>query len=150
MSKKPEPTSAEAAPNRRLSWLILGLAVLFAGVLAIATRAPAQDEQADVTSAVDSEVLALGETIYAANCAACHGAEGEGYASIQNAPALNGSEHSWHHRDEQIISLIRQGGMVMPAVGAEWSDEEIEAVLSYVKAWWTPQQRDFQPGTIGE
>ena len=95
-------------------------------------------------------MLALGETIYSANCASCHGAEGEGYASIQNAPALNGSEHSWHHPDEQIIGLIRQGGMQMPAVGADWSDKEVEAVLGYVKAWWTPQQRKAQAGTIGE
>ena len=143
MSRKPETS----ALKRRWSWLILGAALLLAGVLVFTTRASTQGEE---TSSVPSEVLALGKTIYSANCASCHGTEGEGYASIQNAPALNGSEHSWHHPDEQIIGLIRQGGMQMPAVGADWSDEEVEAVLSYVKAWWTPQQRKAQAGTIGE
>ena len=40
--------------------------------------------------------------------------------------------------------------MAMPAVGAEWSDEEVDAVVSYIKAWWTPQQRTAQAGTLGE
>ena len=148
MSPNPKTSGPETpVPGRRWSWLILGVALLVAAALVFTTRAPAQDEE---TESVSTEVLELGETIYSANCAACHGAEGEGYASVQNAPALNGSEHAWHHPDEQIISLIREGGMQMPAVGADWSDEEIEAVLSYVKAWWTPQQRNAQAGTIGE
>ncbi len=63
---------------------------------------------------------------------------------------MNGSQHAWHHSDEQIISQIRQGGMAMPAVGADWSDEEVDAVVSYVKAWWTPQQRDAQAGHLRE
>lgn len=143
--------SQDVSPGRRPSWLILLAALLVAGLLILTTRTPAQDGAQDqAPSTIDSDVLALGETIYSANCASCHGADGEGYASIQNAPALNGSEHAWHHPDEQIISLIRQGGMQMPAVGETWSDGEIEAVLSYVKAWWTPQQRDAQAGTIGE
>ena len=143
--------SQDVSPGRRPSRLILLAALLVAGLLILTTRTPAQDgAQGQAPPTADSEILALGETIYSANCASCHGADGEGYASIQNAPALNGSEHAWHHPDEQIISLIRQGGMQMPAVGAAWSDGEIEAVLSYVKAWWTPQQRDAQAGTIGE
>ena len=142
-----EPT--QSVPSRRWTWLVLLAAVLVAGALILITRTPAQGEPVQ-ESTVPNEVLALGETIYSANCTSCHGAEGEGYASIQNAPALNGSEHAWHHPDEQIIGLIRQGGMQMPAVGADWSDEEVEAVLSYVKAWWTPQQRAAQAGTIGE
>lgn len=148
MSPGPKTSSPETpVRGRRWSWLILGAALLVAATLVLATRAPAQDAG---TPTVSTEVLELGETIYSANCAACHGAEGEGYVSVQNAPALNGSEHAWHHPDEQIISLIRQGGMQMPTVGTDWSDEEIAAVLSYFKAWWTPQQRDAQAGTIGE
>jgi mono/diheme cytochrome c family protein len=32
----------------------------------------------------------------------------------------------------------------MPAVGPEWPDEDITAVLAYVKQWWSPEQRTFQ------
>lgn len=48
------------------------------------------------------------------------------------------------------IGLIRNGGSMMPAVGANWSDEEIHAVLAHVKSWWQPSQRDTQQGGIGE
>ncbi len=99
--------------------------------------------------AVTAEVLQVGESRYQAACAACHGVEGQGHVLL-NAPALNGSEHSWHHPDEQIIGLIRNGGTNMPPVGAAWDQEEIDAVLTYFKQWWSPQQRRSQTGTIGE
>ena len=130
------------------SLLGIGLFVfILAGAFFYNTRSAAQPQQ---VSADLSQAFAQGETIYAANCASCHAEDGAGYASVQNAPALNGSEHSWHHPDEQIIGLIRQGGNGMPAVGANWSDEEMAAVLTYVKAWWTPQQQRAQQGDIGE
>lgn len=105
----------------------------------------------ELDSPIQTEVLDLGRTIYQANCAQCHGTEGAGYAQAgMQAPALNGSEHSWHHSDEQILGLIRKGGKTMPAVGAQWSDEEVEAVWAYVKQWWSVQQQQAQQGDIGE
>jgi mono/diheme cytochrome c family protein len=98
---------------------------------------------------VSQEILAYGEEIYQANCAACHGDQGQGHA-LAAAPALNGSEHSWHHSDGQITDLLRNGGTQMPAVAAEWGDEDIEAVISYFKQWWSGQQRVAQRGSIGE
>lgn len=91
------------------------------------------------------EQVARGRDIYSANCATCHGADGAGYAQTAiPAPALNGSMHAWHHPDGQIAGFIRGGVGQMPAVGAAWSDEDIEAVLSYVKQWWEPEQLAYQ------
>ena len=98
---------------------------------------------------VSAEVLELGEQKYAANCASCHGVEGQGNMQI-GAPGLDGSAHSWHHDDGYLINQIRYGGMGMPAVAADWTDEEVDAVISYVKRWWDPQQRAMQPGDLGE
>lgn len=42
--------------------------------------------------------------------------------------------------DAQIAGFIRNGVGQMPAVGAGWTDEEIDAVLSYIKQWWEPEQ----------
>jgi len=99
----------------------------------------------------DPEALALGETLYAETCASCHGPAGEGFARAGvPAPPLDGSAHSWHHADDQILGLIRDGGSIMSAVGRDWSDAERAAVLTFVKTRWEPWQRDSQPGAIGE
>ena len=89
--------------------------------------------------------VAEGHDIYQANCATCHGADGSGYARDGiPAPALNGSEHAWHHADAQIAGFIRNGVGQMPAVGATWGDDDIDAVLAYVKQWWEPEQLAYQ------
>lgn len=103
------------------------------------------------SSSVSAKVLAEGEVLYQNGCAACHGSEGEGSSQAAiPAPALDGSAHAWHHSDEQIVGLIRRGGSQMPAVGAAWSDDEVEAALAFVKSRWAPWQREQQVGTIGE
>lgn len=106
---------------------------------------------ADASPAVSQDVVETGASLYQASCATCHGDGGEGFAERGiPAPPLDGSAHSWHHPDPQIIGLIRDGGSQMPAVGPDWSDSEVEAVLAYVKSWWAPWQRERQPGDIGE
>ena len=88
------------------------------------------------------EVLAQGEIVYQENCVACHGENGKGYIG----PALNGSAHAWHHPDPLLVSFIRDGipDTQMVGLGDKLSDEEIDAVISYFKSWWTPQQRRMQ------
>jgi mono/diheme cytochrome c family protein len=91
----------------------------------------------------------IGKSLYETNCASCHGLQGEGHIE-PNAPALDHSEHAWHHPDEQIINIIREGGFNMPPVGADMSDKEIEIIITYIKGWWSEDQKDFQQGDIGE
>ena len=97
-----------------------------------------------------------GGEIFASNCAACHGAAGEGQPDwhIRKAdgtlppPPLNGSGHTWHHGDGLLYRIVRQGGKMledplypgfksaMPAFGDRLSHEEIIGVLTYVKSLW--------------
>ena len=137
--------------RKQLWWAGLAFVAiaLAASVIVYLTRSPSSEAQAEITSS-PNPILAKGEVFYNANCASCHGVDGSGYGNNLRAPALNGSEHSWHHSDTQIIGLLRQGGIQMPAVAAEWTDEEVEAVISFVKQWWSPQQRRSQQGEIGE
>ena len=94
------------------------------------------------------EQVIAGRDLFTANCASCHGAQGQGYARAGvPAPALNDEMHAWHHSDAQIASIIRQGQGQMPAVGASWSDEQISAVLAYIKQWWEPEQLAAQTQT---
>ncbi len=92
-----------------------------------------------VTVAANDDVLALGQEAYANTCAACHGEQGEGHV-LPEAPALDETEHAWHHADGQIQDLIKNGGQVMPALGDQLTDEEIVAVIRYIQTWWTPDQ----------
>ena len=149
--------SKAAAPNwrDRSLWLVtagivaVGAVVIL--VIMLATRAPQSTDAAGTPAGYVEVSLDRGQQLYDADCASCHGANGEGYASSETpAPALNASEHAWHHPDDQIVALLRNGGMLMPAVGATWSDSDLASVLAYVKQWWTPAQLRAQQGTIGE
>jgi mono/diheme cytochrome c family protein len=102
---------------------------------------------------VAEDVITLGASVYAQTCASCHGDQGEGHAALLSAPALNGSEHSWHHADGQIQQLIMEGGVEMPSFGAELADEEILAVVRFIQTWWSAdklaaQQRASQSNPL--
>ena len=102
----------------------------------------------------DASVIALGQRVYAAQCAACHGARLEGQPNWRErgpdgrlpAPPHDATGHTWHHPDEVLFRLTKHGvakvanlkGYVsaMPAYEGVLSDEEIVAVLSWIKAQW--------------
>ena len=147
ISKK--STRRTASRRRRRSstptwlWSLLGgSALLLIGLLVVALAVkPANAPQASAELA-PPEVLAQGETIFNETCAACHGANGEGNVG----PALDGSMHAWHHVDNQLRSFIGDGipGTAMVGHKDHLTATEIEAVISYMKAWWTPEQREMQ------
>ncbi|MDG1373113.1 MAG: cytochrome c [Paracoccaceae bacterium] len=106
-----------------------------------------------------------GASLYAENCAACHGDNLEGQANwrVQNddgsmrAPPHDDSGHTWHHADQMLRDYTRLGGeealkrmgvtgviSAMPAFGEIMSDDEIDAVLTFIKSTWSPQMRDHQ------
>jgi mono/diheme cytochrome c family protein len=101
----------------------------------------------------DPELVALGQQLYAAACASCHGAELEGQANWRTrradgrlpAPPHDPSGHTWHHPDLHLFAMTKHGvqamagtGYVsdMPAYKDTLSDREIQAVLSYIKSTW--------------
>jgi mono/diheme cytochrome c family protein/plastocyanin len=52
-----------------------------------------------------------GYNIYQANCARCHGANGEGFANEAGAPALNDQAKLFAHLNPQYLeSVLREGG----------------------------------------
>lgn len=104
----------------------------------------------------DEAAVAQGATLYAETCAACHGAalEGEGDWRERNAdgsfraPPHDETGHTWHHPDAQIFAITKHGteavtgGAVQSAMegfGDLLSDEEILAVLAFIKAQWPDQ-----------
>ncbi len=75
----------------------------------------------------DAGTSPLGQELWEGSCAKCHGVEGEG----GYGPRVAGSALV---QDEQALAtLLHNGGIRMPPVGKDWTDEEIAAVTSYVK-----------------
>lgn len=109
---------------------------------------------------VSAETLKEGQQVYASRCASCHGPNGEGQkpeAPLEPdetgrfpAPPHDETGHTWHHDDDLLFRIVKDGGMggdmfyVMPAFDNLLSDEEIEAVLAYIKTLWTDEQRKVQ------
>jgi mono/diheme cytochrome c family protein len=91
-------------------------------------------------------LVTQGREVFLRTCAQCHGQNAEGHV-VEPAPALDHSEHAWHHPDQQIRDWIKNGkyGFVpMPALGDQLSAEEIEAVIAYLHTLWTPEQLETQ------
>jgi len=123
-------------PAQIIALAALGIGtVLIVGLLIFSQAS----KNAPAAVAANDEVLALGQEVYANTCAACHGEQGEGHV-LPEAPALDETEHAWHHPDGQIQEIIKKGGKVMPALGDQLTDDQIVAVIRYIQTWWTADQ----------
>jgi mono/diheme cytochrome c family protein len=111
----------------------------------------------------DAAQVALGKTVYAGNCVSCHGANLEGQPDWGSrkadgrmpAPPHDATGHTWHHPDDVLVSVIKKGlekhtppgyGSDMPAFGGVLTDEQIGAVLAYLKSSWPPEVQERQSG----
>ncbi|WP_158046283.1 c-type cytochrome [Skermanella pratensis] len=107
----------------------------------------------------DPAQVALGETVYAANCASCHGADLEGQPDWRErkpdgrlpAPPHDVSGHTWHHPAETLFGIVKDGMAAyappgyesdMPAFGGTLSDQEIRAVLAFIASRWPENVRN--------
>lgn len=77
-----------------------------------------------------TELAARGEKVYAANCAACHQANGVGVPPA--FPALAGSQVVNGPQDGQI-GILLNGKNAMPSWKSTLSDTEIAAVITYTR-----------------
>lgn len=94
-----------------------------------------------------AELVARGEKVYNANCAACHKADGAGAGPIKG---LVGSKIVLADDNSQQISVLLNGagGGSMPA-WKQLSDTEIAAVVTYTKNAWANQTGQVvQPADI--
>jgi mono/diheme cytochrome c family protein len=119
-------------------------ALLLPALLGLAQAAAAEDDAAQVE---------LGEEVYAAECASCHGADLAGQPDWQTrlpdgtypAPPHDASGHTWHHPDAQLFALTKLGPAAlveggyesdMPGFADRLSDAAVLAVLAYIKSTW--------------
>jgi mono/diheme cytochrome c family protein len=113
--------------------------VLVAAALAsLAPFALAQEEakpEADDSAALfaSSSVLTqkTGAGIYGAVCSGCHMPEGEGAVGAGAYPAL--ADNSTLEFPEYPIHVIVHGQAAMPPLGSVLNDEQIAAVVEYIR-----------------
>lgn len=131
--------------------LIAGILVLVsAGVIGFGLMMP------DTMNRIpykDASYVSAGAEIYTAQCAACHGAQLEGQANWQDrdadgylpAPPHDETGHTWHHPDKLLWQLTKYGVQSvagsdyvsrMPAFENALTDDQIWAVLAYIKSEW--------------
>lgn len=109
----------------------------------------------------EAATIAVGRAVYAEHCAACHGATLEGQPNWTErlpsgrlpAPPHDASGHTWHHGDDTLFRITREGTAAvvgggyqsdMPGFGAVLSDDEIRAVLAFIRSTWPERERRYQ------
>jgi mono/diheme cytochrome c family protein len=74
--------------------------------------------------------------LYSKNCASCHGRDGRSKTfKAKLNHARNISDPEWQERvsDERIFNSIMNGKGKMPAYGKKLSEQEIDALVTYVR-----------------
>lgn len=140
--------------------LIAGISVAAAGAIWFVTADRMAQAETVTLRPDDAGVVATGADIYATTCASCHGAALEGQPDWKSrnadgrlpAPPHDASGHTWHHDSATLFTLTKLGvaEMIgdptylsdMPAYAGTLTDDQIIAVLSYIKSSWPQDIRD--------
>jgi len=140
--------------------LILRRAILASGVLGALLLASAGAAWLVSGHSANSAQISTGRELYAVHCASCHGAELQGQPDWQSrlatgrlpAPPHDATGHTWHHSDDQLFTIVKKGVSAivpdyesdMPAFEGVLSDDEIRAVLEFIKSTWPEREREVQ------
>ncbi len=107
----------------------------------------------------DAQRIAAGQRVYDAHCASCHGANLEGQPDWKTrradgrlpAPPHDDSGHTWHHPFDVLFAITKHGlvppyapagyASDMPGFGGRLSDDEIWAVLAFIRSRWSDKVR---------
>ena len=113
----------------------------------------------------DQRDIVAGQSLYADNCASCHGANLEGQPNwhspdadgVLPAPPHDGTGHTWHHDDELLFEYTRLGGIAaleamgvsgfnsgMPVFNEKLTGDEMWDILAYIRSTWSERERDVQ------
>jgi mono/diheme cytochrome c family protein len=124
----------ESSTNR---WMVAGVVLtvlLFLAFPVFRFYEPAN--RAEAREVYIESMVAQGDEIFAANCASCHGATGEGV----DAPALNSQQFLSSAADEQISSIITHGipGTEMSAYSLDFGGfltaQQINAITAFLRS----------------
>jgi mono/diheme cytochrome c family protein len=147
-----------------LRWMGIGLTVGVSLALLVFRKAPSagspvviNDTAVPPVPTLNPDRVAQGAALYAENCARCHGANLEGAPDWKRSlpdgslppPPHDRSGHTWHHPDTLLLDIIANGGnpafnSKMPAFKNKLSEEEMRAILAFIKSKWGKDEQEFQ------
>ena len=121
----------------------------------------ALSSNADEGISPQSDLAKVGRMVYQQHCATCHGRAAEGAPNWKKQdargelpPPPHGPEgHTWRHADRMLRRMINQGWrdpfnktqrLTMPAFETILTPKEVDSVITYLKTFWTPKQKQFQ------
>ncbi|MGA1665276.1 MAG: c-type cytochrome [Burkholderiaceae bacterium] len=138
-----------SSKSARLLLLTLTLGLMSPAVLAFFWSSSPKD----LLKPTDAKIVSKGQQVYDLSCAACHGSKLQGQFNWRSrdaqgylpAPPHDPSGHTWHHPSEQLFNMVKFG--IQHYAGADYkshmpkferalTDEQIVAVLSYIKSTW--------------
>jgi uncharacterized cupredoxin-like copper-binding protein len=140
-----------AVHRRTRNWQAIGV-IVFAMLFVAFPLYRSVDASRRVQAVADQDraLISGGRVIWNANCATCHGVNGEG----GEGPALNAKEFLSAISDEQMHRIVAAGitGTDMPAwladFGGPLTDQQIAEVVAFVRSWQAtaPSCPDFRKG----
>jgi mono/diheme cytochrome c family protein len=169
LREKPEPTEGYSP----LPLMVLGLMsafILFSAIylgrysggfdpMVYDERIQSGTREGNAAAPVAQDPKVLGRRIFMADCVACHQATGLGLPGA--FPPLAGSEWATGP-DERIIRIVLSGlsgpitvkgtpfNSVMPPLGPLLRDEQLAAVLTYVRSEWGNNAPAVSPDKVKE
>lgn len=125
--------------------------LMLVGLIVACQRESVPPPSAPAPRLIDPAKVAMGEKVFRAHCAACHGQRAEGAPQWQRPgpdgkyppPPLDGSAHAWHHPMVWLKQTIREGTLAkgggMPAWGDKLNEQEIDAVIHWFQSLWSDE-----------
>lgn len=124
----------------------LAVAALIVALAMTPFMSRAQDATPQASPAASSGLIAEGEQIFNSVCIACHQPGGKGIAGIY--PALNGNPLITQDDPTYPITTVLNGRGGMPRFNSSFSNEQIAAVLSYVRQAWDNDAGPVSPDQV--
>ena len=140
-------------PIATIAMILIVAGMVFLSIQAVVTT-PVRGG-GPIIGGTKAEQIQAGGELFVENCADCHGADGEG-GEIKDKP---GETHapstptisSSRHFDDTIFQIISYGqpgeGMQAfgPAYGGQLNDQEIRAIIAFIRSWDVPvEETDSQ------
>jgi mono/diheme cytochrome c family protein len=125
----------------------------------IAEPSPPPPASSTLPTTESSLLISLGKTVYDTRCASCHGAQGEGRPP--HWPPLAGNQSIQMESAVNPIRMVLNGGYPpgtagnpkpygMPPFAGLLSDNEVAAVVSYIRTAWGNRGTPVSAGSANE